>query len=445
MSTNPKAILIIGPRARMRSDVGSKVLETWPDAVVDIHEPLLGRPGPDLLSDYDGVLIAHDLAMQSESGLTWLREMRDAGAAPPAILLTDSAESVVCETALQNGASACLLTTQLSADAMREYFVRQYDVGTDTQPDQTTSTTTPRGTRSTQGRTQSQSTSQSQSQSQSQDLSLVHTDGKVVEVPGYRVEALVAHGGMSAVYRAVREGDNQLVALKVLHLGEEHDHELIHRFMREYASVARLSHPNVISIEERGFSADFAYISMEYCPSGDLKGRIQLGLLPRDVLDYARQIALGLGAAHRTGLVHRDVKPSNMLFREDGTLVVSDFGVAKDVSESHQNLTMPKAVVGTVYYVSPEQVKAEPVDARSDLYGLGAVIYQMLTGNPPFVRQDRADILAAHVNDPVPRLTGKNLPFQKLIDGLLAKDPDDRFQTAEEAVEGLNWIESSLA
>jgi hypothetical protein len=431
---DPKAILIIGPRARMRSDVGSKVSETWPDTIVDIHEPLLGRPGPDFLSDYDGVLIAHDLAIQSESGLTWLREMRDAGAVPPAILLTDSAESVVCETALQNGASACLLTAQLSADAMREFFAPHDDVGTDTRPDQTT---TPQATRSTQG--------QSRSQSQSLGLPPVHTDGKVIDVPGYRVEELVAHGGMSAVYRAVREGDNQLVALKVLHLGEEHDRELIHRFMREYASVARLSHPNIISIEERGFSADFAYISMEYCPSGDLKGRIQLGLLPRDVLDYARQIAFGLGAAHRMGLVHRDVKPSNMLFREDGTLVVSDFGVAKDVSESHQNLTMPKAVVGTVYYVSPEQVKAEPVDARSDLYGLGAVIYQMLTGNPPFVRQDRADILAAHVNDPVPRLTGKNLSFQKLIDGLLAKDPDDRFQTAEEAVEGLNWIESSLA
>ncbi len=435
MSKDPKAILIIGPSARMRSDVGSKVSETWPDTVVDIHEPLLGKPGPDSLSDYDGVLIAHDLAIQSESGLSWLREMSDAGAVPPAILLTDSAEAVVYETALQNGASACLLTAQLSADALREFFVRRDDAGTDTQPGQTRSITTPQRTRSTQGR----------SQSPSQGPSLVHGDEKVIDVPGYRVEALVAHGGMSAVYRAVREGDNQLVALKVLHLGEEHDRELIHRFMREYASVARLSHPNVISIEERGFSADFAYISMEYCPSGDLKGRIQIGLLPRDVLDYARQIALGLGAAHRTGLVHRDVKPSNMLFREDGTLVVSDFGVAKDVSESHQNLTMPKAVVGTVYYVSPEQVKAGPVDARSDLYGLGAVIYQMLTGNPPFVRQDRADILLAHVNDPVPRLTGKNLQFQKLIDGLLAKDPDDRFQTADEAVEGLNWIESSLA
>ena len=417
----------------MRREVDGKVTETWPDTTVDIHEPLLGRPGPDSLSDYDGILISHDLAIQGESGLTWLREMRDAGGMPPAILLTDSAEGVVSESAIQSGASACLLTAQLSADALREVFGRDETIGTDTQPDNETRTVTA-----------SQIAQTSQGGSQSQGLTPVHKDTNVIDVPGYRVEELVAHGGMSAVYRAVREGDNKLVALKVLHLGEEHDHELIHRFMREYASVARLSHPNVISIEERGFSADFAYISMEYCPSGDLKGRIQIGLLPRDVINYSRQIALGLGAAHRTGLVHRDVKPSNMLFREDGTLVVSDFGVAKDVSESHRTLTMPKAVVGTVYYVSPEQVKAGPVDARSDLYGLGAVIYQMLTGNPPFVRQDRVDILNAHVNDPAPRLAGKNIQFQQLVDGLLAKDPDDRFQTADEAVEGLNWIERKL-
>ena len=143
MSKDPKAILIIGPSARMRSDVGSKVSETWPDTVVDIHEPLLGKPGPDSLSDYDGVLIAHDLAIQSESGLSWLREMSDAGAVPPAILLTDSAEAVVYETALQNGASACLLTAQLSADALREFFVRRDDADTDTQPGQTRSITTP--------------------------------------------------------------------------------------------------------------------------------------------------------------------------------------------------------------------------------------------------------------------------------------------------------------
>jgi len=433
MSKSPNSILIVGPSARMRRDVGDKVTETWPAAKVDIYEPLLGRPRPDLLSDYDGVLIAHDLAIHAESGLSWLREMRDAGKLPPAVLLTDSPEGIVCETALQSGASACLRTAQLSSEALCEVFACDDNLSTDTQPD---------GTRNAAS---TEITPSSQGQSQSHGLSVVHNDEKIVDVPGYRVEQLVAHGGMSAVYRAIRDGDDQLVAIKVLHLGEEHDREMIHRFMREYASVARLSHPNVISIEERGFSADFAYISMEFCPSGDLKGRIQLGLTPRDVLDYARQIALGLGAAHSTGLIHRDVKPSNMLFREDGTLVVSDFGVAKDVSETHQNLTMPKAVVGTVYYVSPEQVRADPIDARSDLYGLGAVIYQMLTGNPPFVRQERVEILNAHVNDPVPQLTGKNVQFQKLIDGLLAKDPDDRFQTAAEVVEGLNWIEESLA
>lgn len=433
MGNDPKAVLVIGPSMRMRRDVGSKVRETWPGADVDYHDSLLGVPGPDMLSGrYDGILIAHDLAIQSESGLVWLREMRDAGPMPPAILLTDSTADIVEETALRNGACACMIVRQLSADTLREVCTRKWNGATDSRNERT-EVVTP-----------SRDRSSGPTLSQPQTMSFQNADGKIIVVPGYRVEGLIAHGGMSAVYRAVREGDQKLVALKVLHLGEEHDHELIHRFMREYASVAQLSHPNIISIEERGFSSDFAYISMEYCPSGDLKGRIQLGLLPRDVIDYARQIALGLGAAHRAGLVHRDVKPGNMLFREDGTLVVSDFGVAKDIAESNRNFTKPKAVVGTVYYVSPEQIWAGPVDARSDLYGLGAVIYQMLTGYPPFVRQERADILDAHINECVPRLTGKNLQFQSLVDGLLAKDPDDRFQSAEEAVEGLNWIEKTL-
>ena len=433
MSINPEAILIIGPSMRMRRDVGSKVADIWPDTRVDFHDSLLGVPGTDMLSgQYDGMLIAHDLAIQSESGLAWLREMRDAGPMPPAILLTDSNEDIVEETALQNGARACLVVERMSVNTLREVCERGWNVATDSRYEQT-EVVTP-----------SPDQLSGSAVSQPQSMSFQNADGKVIAVPGYRVEGLIAHGGMSAVYRAVREGDKRLVALKVLHLGEEIDHELIHRFMHEYASVARLSHPNIISIEERGFSSDFAYISMEYCPSGDLKGRIQLGLLPRDVLDYARQIALGLGAAHRAGLVHRDVKPGNMLFREDGTLVVSDFGVAKDITESNRNFTRPKAVVGTVYYVSPEQIRAGPVDARSDLYGLGVVIYQMLTGYPPFVRQERTDILDAHLNEPVPRLTGKNLPFQSLVDGLLAKDPDERFQSAEEAIEGLNWIEKTL-
>ena len=418
----------------MRLDVGSKITQTWPQTRVEYHDSLLGVPGPNVLSGrFDGILIAHDLAIQSESGLAWLREMRDTGSMPPAILLTDSTHGIVEETALQNGACACLIMEQLSADTLCAACAREWNLAGNS-PFDRTEVLTPQGDLPT-----------GWSLSYANSMSFKTIDGKVIDVPGYQIEALIAHGGMSAVYRASRESDKKQFALKVLQLGEEHDHELIHRFMHEYASVAQLSHPNIITIEERGFSSDFAYISMEYCPSGDLKGRIQLGLLPRDVLDYARQMALGLGAAHRAGLVHRDVKPGNMLFRENGTLVVSDFGVAKDISESQRNFTKPKAVVGTVYYVSPEQIMAGPVDARSDLYGLGVVIYQMLTGYPPFVRKERADILDAHMSEPVPPLTGKNLQFQKLVDGLLAKHPDDRFQTAEEAIEGLNWIEESFA
>jgi serine/threonine protein kinase len=209
--------------------------------------------------------------------------------------------------------------------------------------------------------------------------------------------------------------------------------------MREYSLIAKLSHPNVIRIHERGFAADFAYIAMDYYPRGDLRQRIRGPISPRTALDYVFQIADGVGAAHSQGIVHRDIKPGNILFRDDATLAVTDFGIAKDLV-SNQRLTQDRILLGTAYYMSPEQINGGEVNLQSDLYSIGAVLYHMLTGAPPYRAETPWDLMQAHLSAPIPRLPQAIAGCQPLIDGLLAKQPEDRFLTTQELKEGVDWV-----
>jgi serine/threonine protein kinase len=209
--------------------------------------------------------------------------------------------------------------------------------------------------------------------------------------------------------------------------------------------LSDLEHPHVIKIFERGFANDFAYIAMELCMPGDLKTRLKSGGIEAvHALNYVDQIADGLGAAHEIGIVHRDIKPGNILFRDDKTLVVTDFGVARNNARNiriTQNLT----IIGTPLYLSPEQIEGREPDGRCDLYGLGALLFQLLTGAPPFQADSRVAVLNLHMRAPIPKLPSTLSKIQPLIDGLLAKDPDERFQTAHEVRQGIDWIRNSLA
>ena len=252
-------------------------------------------------------------------------------------------------------------------------------------------------------------------------------------VPGYNVVHIIGQGGQAQVFLAEREHDGLRVALKVLNRALRQDPVFLQRFVREYKLLASVESPYVARIYDQGFSGDHPYIAMEFLPSGTLAARIREGLTTRSALRIAGQIAQALSAIHARGIVHRDLKPANILFRADGRPVLVDFGLARDM-KVNSTLTVAGQFLATPRYMSPEQCLGLPIDVRSDLYSLGAVLYEMITGRKIYDGANSAEVIAMHVNAPPPRLADLLSLHQPLLDRLLAKEPANRFQSAAEVV-----------
>ena len=250
-------------------------------------------------------------------------------------------------------------------------------------------------------------------------------------VPGYRTLHLVGQGGQAQVWLAERVHDGKQLALKVLDRSLRQDGVFLERFVREYKLLAMLEIENVARIYDQGFSGDNPYIAMEFLAGGTLAGRIREGIAPREALGIVSQLARALDPIHARGIIHRDLKPANILFRPDGRPVIVDFGLAKDLG-SKASLTVAGQLLATPRYMSPEQCLGRAVDARSDLYSLGAMFYEMLTGHKLYETENMANLVNAHVHAPVPRLPERLAGYQPIIDRLLAKDPDARFQSGRE-------------
>lgn len=251
----------------------------------------------------------------------------------------------------------------------------------------------------------------------------------------YEIEELVGHGGMSSVYKAHDTLLERHVALKVLHDQYSGDDDFVERFKREARSVAQLQHPNIVTVIDRGEEDGRQYIVFEYIDGENLKERVtRAGRLDvREALEIALEVARGLAFAHESGLVHRDVKPQNVLLNGDGRAKVTDFGIARTLDVD--GMTQTGTVLGTSNYIAPEQASGQPVDAHSDVYSLGAVLYELLTGDVPFPGENFVAVAMKHMHEPAPNLLDVRgdvpLRVAAAVDRALEKDPEQRFPTMD--------------
>jgi eukaryotic-like serine/threonine-protein kinase len=251
----------------------------------------------------------------------------------------------------------------------------------------------------------------------------------------YEVEELVGHGGMSSVYKARDALLERHVALKILHEQYSNDEDFVERFKREARSVAQLQHPNIVTVIDRGEEDGRQFIVFEYIEGENLKehvvrkGRLDVS----EALEIADEVARGLAFAHGQGLIHRDVKPQNVLLNGDGRAKVTDFGIARTLDVD--GMTQTGTILGTSNYIAPEQASGQPVDAHSDVYALGAVLYELLAGEVPFPGESFVAVAMKHMHEPAPNLLDvrRDVPLRvaAAVDRALEKDPEQRFPTMD--------------
>ncbi|MFA5938181.1 MAG: serine/threonine-protein kinase [Sinimarinibacterium sp.] len=255
----------------------------------------------------------------------------------------------------------------------------------------------------------------------------------------YKIVRLLGATDMADVYEAEDSLLGRRVALKVLPAEFGRDEQAVARFEKEVRAAAALNHANIVTIFEVDRADDIHFCAMRLLRGGNLRARIDKGLPEAQALAITREIAQALVHAHASGFVHRDLKPENILFDDQGRAILTDFGIAKAIS-SQSKMTATGVSIGTPRYISPEQARGQTVDGRTDLYSLGAILYEMLTGQAPFDADDSLALIFKHVTEPVPRLPEELARYQALIDSLLAKEPERRPENAAALVAMLNAL-----
>jgi serine/threonine protein kinase len=248
---------------------------------------------------------------------------------------------------------------------------------------------------------------------------------------------------MATVYLAIQQSLEREVVLKTLDTTHDESGDFFERFLKEGRIIASLRHPHIVTIFDIGTADDVVYIAMEYVDGGDLRAKIENRLAPVRGLDLVSKIGQALAYAHKNDIIHRDVKPANILFRSDGTPLLSDFGIAKDATVDKE-LTSTGTILGSPFYMSPEQAEGLTVDGRTDLYSLGVIFYEMLTGEKPYEGDSAIKVIMKHIQSPVPTLPTELDQFQPLLNRMMAKNRDQRVATAEELVEEVDELRKQV-
>ncbi|MFT5449927.1 MAG: serine/threonine-protein kinase PpkA [Gammaproteobacteria bacterium] len=261
-----------------------------------------------------------------------------------------------------------------------------------------------------------------------------------MKVPGFQIKRTIGRGGMATVYLAIQKSLEREVVLKCMDNERDGEKDFITRFLDEGRIIASLSHPHIITVHDIGTVDDMVWIAMEYVGGGDLKARIERETLPVEAtLDLIEKVAAAFGYAHLRGIVHRDIKPANILFRNDGTVLLTDFGIAKQASMDRE-LTTTGTILGSPFYMSPEQAEGLEVDGRTDVYSLGVIFYELLTGHRPYQGDTAIKVIMQHIQSPVPTLPHELKRYQPLLDQMMAKNRDERIADADSLVRALNEL-----
>jgi len=396
---NP-SVLIIDAESQFRRLLAHHINTRWPDSRVSDYDPVGGGglPYDFTASGFNAVLLGDELG--GDTVIDWLLQMADVEGFPPIAVIGEGGDSVIVR-AVKAGADEYItrdgLTHQRLVDVVAALLEREQSSATRPRP----------------------------------KLKVQEDAALQTCLKGFDIVQRLSSSPIANVYLGTDKASGNPTILKVLQqMPDTGNDAAFERFMQEFELIRKINHPNIVKIFDLGVADHHAYIAMEFCDRGSLKRRITKGISTQLAVTYLREIAGALAAIHRIGILHRDLKPTNVLFRRDGSLAVIDFGLAK---QAHLNaeITGTGEIFGTPYYMSPEQGKGEVVDERSDIYSLGIIFYEMLSGKKPFVADSAMGLIRLHDTAPIPRLPEALARYQDIIDLMLGKDPAMRIGSME--------------
>jgi CheY-like chemotaxis protein/tRNA A-37 threonylcarbamoyl transferase component Bud32 len=397
-------ILLIDDDEDLRNLVSRYIRGHWPDAQIDGYDPL-ERDMPSAafpLRSYDVIVL--DYMLGRGDGLEWLKALKQRDNCPKVLFLTGAGNEIIAVRAIKAGAD----DYQRKQELTREKLIASIRELTASPVERTIS---PDLAARLEG----------------------HNLGAKVRIPGIKVLHMIGEGGTARVYLASREDDDEPLVVKILRQEIVLNRKAMERFMEEYTMVERIQSRHVARILGHGKHENNIYLVMEFFEGGDLAKRLGAKAMPPgEALQLFRELMFALGDIHEKGILHRDLKPQNLMFRRDGTLAIVDFGIAKNIAAADR--TGAGEVLGTPRYMSPEQVQGRALDLRTDIYSAGVLLYQMLTGKHLFDGDTAMEVAMHHLNTVPPQLPRDLARYQSLLDKLVEKDREARFRNADEVI-----------